>query len=465
MSTPSPVGFTDVAARYALWKDEHVPLLYDWLSSRTRAWPHAAVQWGGVVPKTDNRGGNTGAKYTTRSLYTGERTGVGTDDPDTLLHYEVRVVEEFSNRRQEIAAPWVDESVNEGGPDFWLKKVIVHPGEVNKIRLLAPDVVITHTDSPQLFVWDMNRQPERARDVPKRAHSSPNCTLVGHAQAAEYALSVASDRGPHVRPEEARVASGGKDCRVLAWKLRDYESFGKNVQPFVQMGNDGSGHARTVEDVSFNREDHNLLVSVGLDSALMLWDLRTPKRPAAVVKGAHEGDVNCCDFGGVDANLIVSGGADTITKVWDARRLVNSTGGPSPRNKMHGHHGEIHCVAWNPFIEEVCASGGQDSHVNVWNCKNDDTGATQSPMADSPALLFRHVGHALQESIVTDFEWQPDVTDPWCIASISESVGDSGGSVLQIWRISDLVRRPEDQVTADLRRHVSGSVLGNGRMK
>lgn len=463
MSTPSPVGVTDVAARYALWKDEHVPLLYDWLSSRTKMWPHAAVQWGAAVRNMDARGQNSGAKYSSRSMYLGERTGSATDDPDTLLHYEVRVVEEFHNKQQEIASPWVEESLGgRQGPEFWLKKIIVHPGEVNKIKLLAPDVVVTHTDSPELYVWDMNTQPNRSRAESKKSYSKPNCILTGHSAVAEYGLSVTSDVGPHVRPDEAFVASGGKDKRVLVWKLQDYQSFGQKIQPNTELGRPtiNEGHTDTVEDVSFNRADHNILASVGLDENLLLWDMRTPARPTSIVKKAHNGDINCCDFGGVNPNLIVTGGADCVTTVWDTRRLCNGTGGASPRNQMVGHLGEIHCVAWNPFIDEVCASGGQDSHVNVWNCLNDDTGPAKSPKADSPALLFRHVGHALQPSTVTDLEWQPEPMDPWCIASISERVGDTGGSVLQIWRIADLVRRTEEEVSSDLRRNVNGN--GNG---
>lgn len=45
-------------------------------------------------------------------------------------------------------------------------KTIIHPGEVNKIREIAdcPDVVVTHTDAPELYVWNTATQPNMAKD-------------------------------------------------------------------------------------------------------------------------------------------------------------------------------------------------------------------------------------------------------------------------------------------------------------
>ena len=44
-------------------------------------------------------------------------------------------------------------------------KTIVHPGDVNKIRELPqqPGVVVTHTDEPNVYVWNVERQPDAAR--------------------------------------------------------------------------------------------------------------------------------------------------------------------------------------------------------------------------------------------------------------------------------------------------------------
>lgn len=42
-------------------------------------------------------------------------------------------------------------------------KTLVHPGEVNRMREvpLHPHVLVTHTDSPSLYVWNTDTQPDR----------------------------------------------------------------------------------------------------------------------------------------------------------------------------------------------------------------------------------------------------------------------------------------------------------------
>jgi histone-binding protein RBBP4 len=44
-------------------------------------------------------------------------------------------------------------------------KTIVHPGEVNKIRELPqhPEIIVTHTDAPELYVWNVDRQPDQKK--------------------------------------------------------------------------------------------------------------------------------------------------------------------------------------------------------------------------------------------------------------------------------------------------------------
>ena len=41
-----------------------------------------------------------------------------------------------------------------------------HLPQVNKIREIPqhPDLVVTHTDSPEVYLWNMEKQPSRSRD-------------------------------------------------------------------------------------------------------------------------------------------------------------------------------------------------------------------------------------------------------------------------------------------------------------
>ncbi|CAL5327875.1 unnamed protein product [Camellia sinensis] len=63
-----------------------------------------------------------------------------------------------------------------------------------------------------------------------------------------------------------------------------------------------------------------------------------------------------------------------------------------------------------------------------------------------PGLFFRHAGH---RDKVVDFHWNS--CDPWTIVSVSDD-GEStgGGGTLQIWRMIDLIYRPEEEVLAEL---------------
>ncbi|CAL5375946.1 unnamed protein product [Camellia sinensis] len=53
------------------------------------------------------------------------------------------------------------------------------------------------------------------------------------------------------------------------------------------------------------------------------------------------------------------------------------------------------------------------------------------------------------EDKVVDFHWNS--CDPWTIVSVSDD-GEStgGGGTLQIWRMIDLIYRPEEEVLAEL---------------
>jgi histone-binding protein RBBP4 len=52
---------------------------------------------------------------------------------------------------------------------------------------------------------------------------------------------------------------------------------------------------------------------------------------------------------------------------------------------------------------------------------------------------------------VVDFQWNPH--DPWTMMSVSDDVGEGGGGTLQLWRLSDLVYRPDEEVLQELEQY------------
>lgn len=62
---------------------------------------------------------------------------------------------------------------------------------------------------------------------------------------------------------------------------------------------------------------------------------------------------------------------------------------------------------------------------------------------------------------VVDFHMNPH--DPWTMLSVSDDVSiDSGGGTLQMWRISDMITRPENEVLDEIfqHRYRSMSIVG-----
>lgn len=49
---------------------------------------------------------------------------------------------------------------------------------------------------------------------------------------------------------------------------------------------------------------------------------------------------------------------------------------------------------------------------------------------------------------MVDFQWNPH--EPWTIMSVSDESQMEGGGTMQLWRISDLLHRPEEEVLAEL---------------
>lgn len=387
--------------------------------------------------------------------------------------------------------------------DFPLVKRLIHPGEVNKIREVRPQVLVTHTDAPELFVWALRSQPHR-RERDGGAPSVPDVTLAGHSANAEYALKVR--RADVAAGGEVLVASGGADAAVLLWDLRDADG----ATPSSTGGGGGGaldggashgataaaaasrrslrprtrfeGHASNVEDVAFSPLDPFLLASVADDTSLRVWDRRCPPGSVAVVRGAHTGDTYSVDWS--RRGLLLTGGMDGLVKMWDPRKLVAaaasggggvvsgaaaltgaaapgsadgsppkgapSTAAPAPVMTFAEHTAEVNSAVWHDGHPLVFASSSADSQVILWDVSKVSSAPTPPPApgvstgTPSPAVIFRHVGH---RSAVVDFQWLPDPADPWTVASVSE---DHEGSTLQVWRVCDLVMNDPAVAAAEM---------------
>ncbi|XP_010906367.1 WD-40 repeat-containing protein MSI4 [Elaeis guineensis] len=443
---------SSVDDRYTQWKSL-VPVLYDWLANHNLVWPSLSCRWG---PQLEQ------ATYKNRQrLYLSEQTDGSV--PNTLVIANCEVV-----KPRVAAAEHISQFNEEARSPFVKKfKTIIHPGEVNRIRELPQNskIVATHTDSPDVLIWDVEAQPNR-HAVLGAADSHPDLVLTGHQENAEFALAMC--------PSDPCVLSGGKDKLVVLWSIQDHistlaESAAKSPatpatssgkQP-AKAGHEKSsdsptvgprgvyqGHEDTVEDVQFCPSSAQEFCSVGDDACLILWDARAGTSPAIKVEKAHNADLHCVDWNPHDENLILTGSADNSVRMFDRRNLT-SGGVGTPVYKFEGHKAAVLCVQWSPDRSSVFGSAAEDGFLNVWDHekvgKKKERGGTRMPNSP-PGLFFQHAGH---RDKVVDFHW--NACDPWTIVSVSDD-GEStgGGGTLQIWRMSDLLYRPEAEVLAEL---------------
>lgn len=439
-------GQPSVDERYTQWKSL-VPVLYDWFANHNLVWPSLSCRWG---PQLEQ------ATFKNRQrLYLSEQTD-GTV-PNTLVIANCEVV-----KPRVAAAEHISQFNEEARSPFVKKfKTIIHPGEVNRIRELPQNskIVATHTDSPDVLIWDVEAQPNR-HAVLGAADSRPDLILTGHKDNAEYALAMC--------PKEPYVLSGGKDKSVVLWSIQDHISSAETSSSRSPASSGGStvkskggegptlgpraifhGHTDTVEDVQFCPSSVQEFCSVGDDSCLIIWDARAGTSPAVKVEKAHNADIHCVDWNPHDDNLILTGSADSSVRMFDRRNLTMSGVG-SPIHKFEGHKAAVLCVQWSPDKASVFGSSAEDSFLNVWDYDKVGKKREQSPKAPSaPAgLFFQHAGH---RDKVVDFHW--NASDPWTIVSVSDDCGSTGGGgTLQIWRMSDLIYRPEEEVLAELEK-------------
>eukprot|EP00890_Picochlorum_soloecismus_P001888 jgi/Picsp_1/26/NSC_00026-R1_wd repeat protein len=415
----------NVSQQYDSWK-RLVPYLYDCFMNHHLTWPSLSCRWG---PKVIDSG-----RLLKQKLYLSEQTDGS--EPNKL----VLVTAEISKSRKslETLSNWSEQVQNKSISKPM--KTLYHPGEVNKLLELPQhqNIVITHSDTPEIFVWNFDTQKDKRDTYSSQGMSTPDVTLIGHTENAEFALGTCNIA--------SKVASGGKDKAVLVWDIGDHVTGASkkrgNLRPQTQL----YGHTNTVEDVTFKPRSMFELASVADDYSLMLWDTRFSSDPAANVTNAHGSlDVHCCDWSELMPHLILTGAQDGGVMVWDTRKLAE------PLKALHHHTKAVMNVEWSHHSPGVFASGADDGFVCIWDLnissskRENESINKRLQVPAQEELIFQHAGH---KSPVVDFCWNPD--DPWMLMSASVDASSGGGGTLQLWRVSDLIYRKEEEVLAEL---------------
>eukprot|EP00186_Timspurckia_oligopyrenoides_P003673 CAMPEP_0182451122 /NCGR_PEP_ID=MMETSP1172-20130603/43547_1 /TAXON_ID=708627 /ORGANISM="Timspurckia oligopyrenoides, Strain CCMP3278" /LENGTH=533 /DNA_ID=CAMNT_0024648865 /DNA_START=653 /DNA_END=2254 /DNA_ORIENTATION=- len=519
-----PLGSESVTV-YEHWKLEEAKFIYDWMMSRKLAWPTPSATWGGpnfdsilsenLSPSDIHTQQHDLIKdseqdpasywlhpflHRERTMILAERTG-DQKDSNTLNLVTLKVPNEYSTKEDHVTRRWfdsardnplydpdhvysserkADQSARNNGiaSDLRVVKRINHPGEVNRVVVLANRLAVTHSDSSELLIWDFDKQPHRenAGGRGDKIVSKPNAILSGHRACAPYALCTNErDRlqGNEGASNEFLVASGDDSGEVLVWNVNGDRERGLRNQKRTNLDGTNSfieptirfhgGHGgKEVNDVALKPrcESWNAQVaSVGNDGALCIWDSRISGQHSAAmrVQEAHDSDANAVDWSPFKDHQLVSGGQDSVVRLWDTRYLSDVNNHRRPESEYIDHQDAVLDVKWNPFIPGVFGSCSIDKTVAVWNTTTKHLESDISPRGAmiqnssySPELVFLHRGH---QSEVVGFDWSCDKNDPWLISSVSED--ETGGSTVQFWRILDLIYLPRKDAIEKL-DHVLG---------
>jgi ribosomal RNA-processing protein 9 len=159
---------------------------------------------------------------------------------------------------------------------------------------------------------------------------------------------------------EARVASGGKDSRVIVWDVETGVKLA-NLRPSTYLpayrknpasapGHVGHVHAVAIAD----DQGGNLVASGGADGLVRIWDVRSAKQVDAL--RGHRGPVNALAFRTGTMQLF-TGSTDRTVKIWDINDMAYV-------ETLFGHGGDVCGI--DSFTKERALSCGRDGTMRLY---------------------------------------------------------------------------------------------------
>lgn len=351
-------------------------------------------------------------------------------------------------QRTKISAPEYDEEKNEFGGftgsnevgKIDIKMKILHEGEVNLARYMPQNHFIVASRGPnsEIYIFDLSKHkslPDLNTDV-----FSPQIVLIGHEKEG-YGMVWSSMNTGHLATASfdttvrlwdtshqilstkshistTTTATGGGTASAAAPVPAPASTTGTQIKPYATL----SYHTDTVEDVDWHSKDPNLIVSVGADRRMCLWDKNNHTKPHFVVNDAHSSDINSVSFNHKNEFVLATGSSDRTVGIWDVRYL---------KTKVHClnnvHTDEVFTVEWNPNDQAILSSCSADRRVAIWDLSRVGQEQSYDDAQDGPPeLIFLHGGHTAK---VSDINW--NTNSPWTMMSVSED------NIIQIWTMAE----------------------------
>lgn len=237
---------------------------------------------------------------------------------------------------------------------------------------------------------------------------------------------------------------------VLLWRKED----------LTQL-NSLRAHTRVITDVSWHKNDPNLLASCSVDTFIHIWDLRDAKRPTLSLTAIAE--ASQVQWNRISDHILATAHEGDI-KIWDQRK------GTAPIQYISAHVAKIHGLDWSPKSENHICSSSQDNTVKffditnprrteyvlttnspVWRARHTPFGnglvtavVPQLRRGENSLLLWdtanrtnpmhSFVGH---RDVVLDFEWRKQKTTD----NDFELVSWSKDQTLLVWKVEPYIQK------------------------
>ena len=233
-------------------------------------------------------------------------------------------------------------------------QTVPHSGTVNRLKLMpqSPHVCATWSDTGKVFVHNLAAplatlaSPGSAAAAQSEASRRPLFSFGGHAEEG-YALDWSAAR-------PGALASGDNAHKLHVWAPTEGGSWAVDPEPLC-------GHTGAVEDVAWSPVEPNVLMSVGCDSTVRVWDVRRKGGSALTVDEKHGCDVNVLSWNKLVNYLVVTGADDGSFRVWDLRSFSSA----EPVANFKWHKGAVTSLEWSPHESSTLAVAGADDQLTL----------------------------------------------------------------------------------------------------
>ncbi|KAH7646932.1 WD40 repeat [Cryptosporidium bovis] len=443
--------------KYNIWK-ENTSLLYENVMTHILEWPSLSVQW---LDKTNSILRDTDDCSEERDETSSYSLLIGTHTSGVEQNYIIvmdiilpsfpipEICRTFESHTDYAGfkAPHKSNSCK-----FRQKLLIPHSGEPNKV-IHSPsnvDIIASKTITGSVNLYDLKSMlGEKTNKFPVITGNKPTMVLGGHDQEG-WALN-------WNEINETYLASGSDDTMICIWDVNSREfNNSASMDPLVKF----KGHRKSVQDLAWHPSNENLLISVGDDGLIMMWDIRESRTPCYFTKNnthssnrnfpndtnstkkimghscfkngnSTSNSINTVEFNPFQTNLIAIGGSNPSVLLYDIRNMNNCL------HSFNGHTEQINRIKFLLEDASLLASASSDCTVSIWDMTK--IGMEQRPDEAEdgvPELIFTHSGHT---SPVNDISCIMGDFPTTTFASISEN------NSLHIWNPGETIFLSDDE--------------------